>query len=132
MIEKNKLFELINPSHSENDSTEVKYNIDYLKVKMFTKLIEESDYLKDSLKRVLVENNDESDYLAEYLIFNRAVEYIETINIDNLIKFPEFIDGFIVPFIKSLHKAINYFEGNEQYEICAFLFNIEKILKTIK
>ena len=132
MISKDKLFDLIGISSNENNSSEVEYNIDFLKSKMFTKLIEGSDYLKDTLKKSLVKSNSRTDDLAECLVFNRAVEYIETININELQNSPEFTRLFRDQFIKSLQKAIKYFEVDEKYEICAFLFNIEKTLKNIK
>lgn len=129
MINKNKLFGLIDISSDESNSSEVEYNINFLKVKMFIKLIEESDYLKDSLKKVINKDNNRTDKLTEYLVFNRAVEYIECINIDDLQNSPEFTEVIKYQFIESLQKTIKYFEIDEKYETCAFLFNIEKFLK---
>ena len=131
MINKNKLFSLIGVGELSdiNNSSEIEYNLDFLKTKMFIKLIEESDYLKDSMKKAIKQNDNRTDELAEYLVFNRAVEYIESINIDELQDLPEFTELIKQQFIKSLQKTIKYFEINEKYEICAFLFNIEKSLK---
>ena len=132
MINKDKLFGLIGVSSDEANSSEVEYNIDFLKVKMFIKLIEESDYLKDSLKKTINKDNNRIDELAECLVFNRAVEYIEYINVDELRKSSQFTEIIKYQFIKSLQKAIKYFKIDEKYEICAFLFNIEKSLTNIK
>ena len=131
MINKNKLFSLIGVGELSdiNNSSEIEYNLDFLKTKMFIKLIEESDYLKDSMKKAIKQNDNRTDELAEYLVFNRAVEYIESININELQDLPEFTELIKIQFVKSLQKTIKYFEINEKYEICAFLFNIEKSLK---
>ena len=129
-MNKNKLFKLLDETSSEKNSIiSSEFNMDLIKVKMFIKLIGESDYLKDSMKKMINNDSNRIDKLAEELVFNRAVEYIEIIDIDSLLNSPEFTEGISSQFIKYLQKSIKYFEIEEKYEICAFLFNIEKLLR---
>lgn len=133
MINKNKLFDLFGLSTDQESLLEkTEYNIDFLKIKMFIKLVEGSDTFKSSMKKINQDISDRYDGLSDNLIFIRALFYVETIDVDNLQSIPELTELLKRQFIKSLQKSIKYFEGAEQYEVCAFLFNIEKTLKDLK
>ena len=134
MIKKDKLFGLLGPSPDEEDNSfdlNSEYNIDFLKIKMFVKLVEGADEFKKNLNK-LNDLNSSMDSLSDNLIFTKSLFYIEEINVDNLHQIPELNDLMILKFTKALQKSIQYFEENEQYEVCVVLFNIEKTLRDIK
>lgn len=134
MINKNKLFDLLGVSFNQEDLSESlteNYNMDFLKIKMYIKLIESIKEFKSSINK-MNGSDDKFDELAENLIFNKALFYIETVNADNIVNINDLTSLFIKRFTRSLQISIKYFEKKEQYEICAFLFNIEKTLKDIK
>jgi len=98
---------------------------------MFVKLVEGADEFKKNLNK-LNDLNSSMDSLSDNLIFTKSLFYIEEINVDNLHQIPELNDLMILKFTKALQKSIQYFEENEQYEVCVVLFNIEKTLRDIK
>ena len=134
MIERNKLFDLLGISSSEEDVFDInsEYNVDFLKIKMFIKLIEGADEFKKNIKKLNDTGSLSMDDLSDNLIFAKSFFYVEGIDVDNLSRIPELDNLVKVKFIKSLQKSIKHFEKSEQYEVCAVLFNIEKTLKDLK
>lgn len=132
MINKNKLFDLIglsNVKEPESDSQESEYNIDFLKIKMFTKLVENRKEFKKNINKNNLEITDE---LINDIIFNRAFDYLESVHIDKLNDIAELDDLDKKRFIKTIQQSIKYFEQLEKYEKCATLFKVEKEISSVK
>jgi len=130
-MNKRKLFDLVGLSpNPEPVSQEAEYNIDFVKIKMFTKLIESRKEFKRNLNKT--NNLEVSEDLINNIIFNRALFYIETLEIDKLNNIEELKSEHKKRFISTIQQSIKYFEQLEQYENCAFLFKIEKMISSIR
>ena len=97
---------------------------------MFTKLIESRKEFKRNLNKT--NNLEVSEDLINNIIFNRALFYIETLEIDKLNNIEELKSEHKKRFISTIQQSIKYFEQLEQYENCAFLFKIEKMISSIR
>lgn len=142
-MDKNKLFEILglsadkeNLSKNENKNENeipTEYNIGFIRIKMFTKMIEGISEFKKNIKR---KNGFESTYsydeLANSVIFNRSISFIETISAQDLQFIPELDYNNAQKFKKALQVTIKYYEQLEEYELCAFLFSLEKALTELK
>ena len=132
-MNKRKLFDLVGLSIDPepiSQPQESEYNIDFIKIKMFTKLIENRKEFKRNLNKT--NNLDISEDLINEIIFNKALSYIENIELDKLNYIEELKLEHKKRFISTLQQSIKYFEQLEQYENCAFLFNIEKEISSIR
>lgn len=132
-MNKRKLFDLVGlsiDSEPISQSQEPEYNIDFLKIKMFTKLIESRKEFKKNINKT--NNLEVSEDLINNIIFNRALFYIETLEVAKLNNIEELNLEHKKRFIQTLQQSIKYFEQLEQYENCAFLFNIEKEISSIR
>lgn len=132
-MNKRKLFDLVGLSIDPepiSQPQEPEYNIDFIKIKMFTKLIESRKEFKKNINKN--QNLEVSEDLIDNIIFNRALFYIETLEVDKLNKIEELKSEYKKRFVQTIQQSIKHFEQLEQYENCAFLFNIEKEISSIR
>ncbi len=130
MINKQKIFDLLDLSFNRQTKSlpeAPQYNIDFLKIKMFVKLIEGKAEFGNKISKSIGYENKE---LCDNMIFSRAFYYIETLKTENIILIAELNNiKNRKEFIYTLDQAIKYFEKYEEYEKCAFLFRILTVLK---
>lgn len=73
-------------------------------------------------------NQDDVKSLGDMLVYNRAFSYIEKINLSNDAHIQAIENNYTPQLMVSLDSAISYFENIEEYEKCAFILKIKKIL----
>lgn len=142
MIDKNKLFHLFDDSPDQETVSEVRTSLNdfikspFAKIGMFTKLILNHFVFHQKLQKFL--EKEEPTYkgkstreAADYTIFNRSWNYIKQIDVDD----PDHIEAMLnfnpKIFNKALQNALWYFEAQEEYEKCAHLHKIQKLVKEI-
>lgn len=142
MIDKNKLFHLFDDSPDQETISEVRTSLNdfikspFAKIGMFTKLILNHFVFHQKLQKFL--EKEEPTYkgkstreAADYTIFNRSWNYIKQIDVDD----PDHIEAMLnfnpKIFNKALQNALWYFEAQEEYEKCAHLHKIQKLVKEI-
>ena len=136
-VDKDKIFDLFDSSGEgskplfdhENDISHLLE--DYKQhplfwVGMFKKLIQNHQVFNDQLLKFF-DNLDEGlnmvdvDKAGEYVVFNRAWEYIKKVDPDNLVT-QEALYRFADIHLKlALELSINYFQEHEEYEKCSHL-----------
>jgi hypothetical protein len=134
-VDVNKIFNLFN--NEEPESLKEKAQMvdilitDYKNhplfwVGMFKKLIHNHSIFHDQLSKFF-EKLDEGldqvdvDRAGEFVVFNRAWDYIEKINSDNL-EHQEALYRFAdIPLRVAFELSIHYFQEQEEYEKCAHL-----------
>lgn len=142
MIDKNKLFHLFDDTQDQETVDEVRTSLNdfikspFAKIGMFTKLILNHFVFHQKLQKFLEKeeptyNVESTREAADYTIFNRSWSYIKQIDVDN----PDHIEAMLnfnpKIFNKALQNALWYFEAQEEYEKCAHLYKIQKIVKEI-
>ncbi len=130
----NKIFNLFNneePPSLKEKFQQVDALLDYKNhplfwVGMFKKLIQNHQVFNDQLLKFF-DNLDEGlnmidvDKAGEYVVFNRAWEYIKKVDPDNLVT-QEALYRFADDYLKvSLELSLHYFQEHEEYEKCAHL-----------
>jgi len=138
----NKIFNLFNgdePESLREKAQQVDIALDYKNhplfwVGMFKKLIQNHQVFNDQLLKFF-EKLDEGlstvdiDKAGEYVVFNRAWEYIQKVNPDNLVA-QEALFRFADIHLKvALELSINYFQEYEEYEKC---LHLQKNLEFVK
>lgn len=137
-----KIFNLFNrdePESLREKAQQVDILLDYKNhplfwVGMFKKLIQNHQVFNDQLLKFfdkLDEGLDivDIDRAGEFVVFNRAYDYIQKVDPDNLVC-QEALYRFADIHLKiSLELSINYFQEVEEYEKCAHL---KKNLEFIK
>jgi hypothetical protein len=106
------------------------------KIGMFVKLIQNNIVFNEKLKQFFKNAQQEFDeevtkQSSEFTVFNRAWYYIKDIDIDNKEHLYAVIKQDTKYLLDSLERAIKYFENREEYEKCAHIHKIEKIVKEI-
>ena len=137
MIDKDKIFQLFGtPIQDEKDFIEIASDLldePFNKIGMFTKLIINHLIFHQKLSTFLgKESNvtidfEETKKASAFAIFNRAWFYIKQIDLKNKNDFEAIIKFKKEPFLNTLSEAIEYFEGEEEYEKCAKLLEIKKL-----
>jgi len=142
VIDKNKLFHLFDDTQDQETVDEVRTSLNdfikspFAKIGMFTKLILNHFVFHQKLQKFLEKeeptyNVESTREAADYTIFNRSWSYIKQIDVDN----PDHIEAMLnfnpKIFNKALQNALWYFEAQEEYEKCAHLYKIQKIVKEI-
>lgn len=142
MIDKNKLFHLFDDSPDQETVSEVRTSLNdfikspFAKIGMFTKLILNHFVFHQKLQKFLEKeeptyNVESTREAADYTIFNRSWNYIKQIDVDD----PDHIEAMLnfnpKIFNKALQNALWYFEAQEEYEKCAHLHKIQKLVKEI-
>lgn len=140
-MNKDTIFGLFDDS-SNSDSTIVNSVIaindgPYYKLGMFTKLILNHFVFHNKLQKFL--QKEEPSYnvkstkeASEFVVFNRAWNYISKIDINIKEHIFAILDFNPKLLSSSLESALLYFEELEEYEKCAHLFKIKNILKESK
>lgn len=138
-MDKNKLFDILGLSIDKKDISQKQkeidseYDIRFIRIKMFTKLIESVSEFKKNIKRKEgFEDSYSYNKLADSVIFSRSISFIETISAQDIQFISELDNSNIQKFKKALQVTIKYYEQLEEYELCAFLFNLEKALTDLK
>lgn len=142
MIDKNKLFHLFDDTPDQETVSEVRTSLNdfikspFAKIGMFTKLILNHFVFHQKLQKFLEKeeptyNVESTREAADYTIFNRSWNYIKQIDVDD----PDHIEAMLnfnpKIFNKALQNALWYFEAQEEYEKCAHLYKIQKLVKEI-
>jgi hypothetical protein len=133
------LFEGDEPNSLREKAQQVDITLDYKNhplfwVGMFKKLIQNHQTFNDQLLQFFDKLDEELstvdvDKAGEFLVFNRAYEYIQKVDPDNLVT-QEALFRFADIHLKvALELSINYFQEYEEYEKCAHL---KKILQFVK
>lgn len=141
MIDKDKIFKLfVDGKEIDGDKTkeEIKdfMNGPYAKIGMFVKLIQNHEVFHKKLEKFLKQeqpdyNIESTKEASEYTVYHRAWSYIKQIDIDNSDHLNAIINFDPKVFYKILGDAINFFESYEEYEKCAHLHKINKLVKEI-
>jgi hypothetical protein len=104
---------------------------------MFTKLIVNHFIFHAKLEKFLKKespayNVESTREASEFVVFNRAFNYLNQINpLDKEVTFAVLdFDNKILT--KTLESALTYFEELEEYEKCAHIYKFQKILKESK
>lgn len=102
------------------------------KVGMFFKLLNEKDIFRKHISPTKFEkdiNSKEFNNATEFILYNRVWFWIKDFNsedsgwVESVLSYKE--DGIL----KGVNKTLQYFESIEEFEKCALLFSIQKILK---
>ena len=104
------------------------------KLGMFTKLILNHFVFHNKLQKFLEKeepsyNVESTREASEFVVFNRAYNYIKKIDVNDKESIHAILDFNPKLLSSSLGSALNYFESLEEYEKCAHLFKIQEILK---
>jgi hypothetical protein len=143
-VNKDKIFSLFDDSSEAQEkvkeqkkSLAVFNNSPYHKLGMFTKLIVNHFIFHAKLEKFLKKeeptyNVESTREASEFVVFNRAFNYLNQINpLDKEVTFAVLdFDNKILT--KTLESALTYFEELEEYEKCAHIHKFQKILKESK
>ncbi len=143
-MNKDKIFSLFDDSSEAQEkvkeqkkSLAVFNNSPYHKLGMFTKLIVNHFIFHAKLEKFLKKeeptyNVESTREASEFVVFNRAFNYLNQINpLDKEVTFAVLdFDNKILT--KTLESALTYFEELEEYEKCAHIHKFQKILKESK
>lgn len=103
------------------------------KVGMFFKLLNNKDIFRKPISSSRFEkdiNSKEFNDATEFILYNRVWFWIKDFNsedsgwVESVLSYKE--DGIL----KGVNKTLQYFESIEEFEKCALLFSIQKILKS--
>lgn len=141
MINKDKIFKLFLDGKEINDpKTEEKIkdfmNGPFAKIGMFVKLIQNHHVFHQKLEKFLKKeqpnyNVESTKEASEFTVYNRAYNYIKKISLDDHDDFNAIINFDPPVLFKALEHSIRHFESYEEYEKCAFLHNIQEVVKRI-
>ena len=142
MINKNDLFNLFPEPNNRGmeDITDAEIEIEvqlstHFKVGKFKKLIENHELFFEHFKRGISKAGGESmdpadsKKVAAFVVFNRAWHYIKDVDLDireDVLDLTLFNPHDLIYVV---HLVIQFFEGGEEYEKCAHLYNIQQFLK---
>jgi hypothetical protein len=143
-VNKDKIFSLFDDSSEAQEkvkeqkkSLAVFNNSPYHKLGMFTKLIVNHFIFHAKLEKFLKKeeptyNVESTREASEFVVFNRAFNYLNQINpLDKEVIFAV-LDFDSKILTKTLESALIYFENLEEYEKCAHIYKFQKILKESK
>jgi len=141
MIDKDKIFKLfVDGKEISGDRTkdEIKdfMNGPYAKIGMFVKLIQNHEVFHKKLEKFLKKeqpnyNVESTKEASEFTVYNRAWGYIKNININDEEDLNAIINFEHRTLLKVLSSSITFFEIYEEYEKCAHLHKIQKVIKEI-
>ena len=141
MVDKDKIFQLfVEGKEITDDKTkeEIKnfMNGPYAKIGMFVKLIQNHEVFHKKLEKFL--KKEQPDYnvestkeASEFTIYHRSWSYIKNIDIDNSDHINAIINFDNKIFYKVLNSSVKFFESYEEYEKCAHLHTLQKLVKEI-
>jgi len=141
MIDKDKIFKLfVDGKEISGDRTkdEIKdfMNGPYAKIGMFVKLIQNHEVFHKKLEKFLKKeqpnyNVESTKEASEFTVYNRAWGYIKNIDIKDKEDLNAIINFEHKTLLKILSSSITFFEIYEEYEKCAHLHKIQKVIKEI-
>ena len=141
MIDKDKIFKLfVDGKEISGDKTkdEIKdfMNGPYAKIGMFVKLIQNHEVFHKKLEKFLKKeqpnyNVESTKEASEFTVYNRAWGYIKNIDIKDKEALNAIINFEHKTLLKILSSSITFFEIYEEYEKCAHLHKIQKIIEEI-
>ena len=141
MIDKDKICKLfVDGKEISGDKTkdEIKdfMNGPYAKIGMFVKLIQNHEVFHKKLEKFLKKeqpnyNVESTKEASEFTVYNRAWGYIKNINIEGKEDLDAIINFEHKTLLKILSSSISFFEIYEEYEKCAHLYKIQKVIKEI-
>ena len=141
MIDKDKIFKLfVDGKEISEDKTkeEIKdfMNGPYAKIGMFVKLIQNHEVFHKKLEKFLKKeqpnyNVESTKEASEFTVYNRAWGYINNINIEDKEDLDAIVNFEHKVLLKILSSSISFFEIYEEYEKCAHLYKIQKVIKEI-
>lgn len=105
-------------------------------IKMFTKIIDNHDSLKFKVLVLFKKADDNLNiedigYAGDYIVFNRAWEFISKINPNNLLHQEVLFDCEKKELLNKLKSILKYFQSQEEYEKCSHIKQIIDFLKLI-
>lgn len=142
-MNKDKIFDLFN----EDNKVEIKdlspstvedfMKTPYAKIGMFTKLILNHFVFHQKLQKFFEKEGTKFDAektkeASEFTIYNRAWAYIKQVNIEEESHIKCLKSFETKSFNKALQNAIWYFESTEEYEKCAHMWKIKKVVKAFE
>lgn len=138
----NKIFGLFSDNEKENHSEQITdVAVNFLdtpagKIGMFVKLIQNNIAFNKALEKFFEKEGHEYDKemtqkASEFTVFNRAWHYIKTVNIEKRTHLHALTKYNPKVLANSLDRTILFFEDLEEYEKCAHMHNILKIVKKI-
>jgi len=141
MIDKDKIFQLFVDGKEINDDktkSEIRdfMNGPFAKIGMFVKLIQNHEVFHRKLEKFLKKeqpnyNVESTKEASEFTVYNRAWSYIKNISVNDDEDLNAIINFEPKALLKVLVSSISFFEGYEEYEKCAHLHKIQKIVKEI-
>ena len=135
MINKDKIFQLFVDGKEITDDKTKKDIKDFMngplaKIGMFIKLIQNHHVFHKKLEQPNY-NVESTKDASEFTIYNRAWNYISKIDVDKEDHLNAIINFDPKLFLSCLNGSIRFFEEYEEYEKCAHLFKIQKLVKEI-
>lgn len=111
-----------------------KIEVGVFQIGMFTKLISNHHVFHTKLKKFFEAEEVKYDFeqsknAANFAVYHRAWFYINQIKVDNPSHIKAIKEFESTVLSKSLDSAIFYYEEREEYEKCAHLFKIKKLMK---
>lgn len=103
---------------------------------MFTKLIQNNIVFNEKLKKFFKDIGKDFDEKAtkkasEFTVFNRSWSYLKKVDVDTD-EFTQVILEHDLTFVQnSLERALKFFESSEEYEKCAHIHKILKVVKAV-
>ena len=142
-MNKEKIFNLFEEGIDENGNGISNSTVEdfmeraYLKIGMFTKLIINHFTFHKKLKDFFDKEGTKYDAdgvkeASEIVVYNRAWAYIRKVDIAKESHIKAIKQFEPITFNKALQNSIWYFENREEYEKCAHLFKIQKVVKTFQ
>lgn len=134
MINANNIFSLFNPDdrNAEEESLLDFDNHPHILVGFFTRMILRGDSFNKELSTLITANTqadvDTMLELNKLLIYNRAFEYLERVDL-NKKEHQEYLSGKIdTGFITASNRALEYYIALEHYEKCSHIKKIQDFI----
>lgn len=134
MISKDKLFSILENEDYFEEENNLIYE-PFIKLGTFVKIILNYDFLYNKISPdIKSEDLKKGRLFTETIMFGRAWDYINKIDINNKDHLRVIMDYDRKSLINTLDLAINFFQRSdiEEYERCAFLLKIKKIKRKIE
>lgn len=136
----NKIFNLFDGSSLENKAEEASDAIiiqetSMFWIGMFKKIILNNKVfyhqLKSHLPKELLEEISQGDDLADMVTYSRAWFYISKLNLKRRVDVDALYAFTDENLLYASEMALRFFEGKEEYEKCAFIKEIQDVIKKI-
>jgi hypothetical protein len=129
----NKIFETFKPEDEINETTQVVFEGPIMWIGMFKKLIANYEiFTKQIIIFFRMSNKDldidDIEQASSYMVYTRAYDNLSKIDPDNLIHIEALKLYSDKSFKMALKSSLEYYEGMEEYEKCAFLKKIQDVI----